>query len=193
MPGGWLYNTGDPHAADARETGCGNVPKYYRLTCEPFTVFDAHEAEASFGPQDVILKKIKYETDARISDIAGWPEWWMVEPDRNKLIDWVWSVATPTEDWEKRNPGEDWRDYFPRAQWWARPSRPNDSGARWTVVAHLWLDPSYQMVSVAGGGGPVSYDFIWVTALWSPFGRNELLSADNPAEGPRAWVEAYWP
>lgn len=190
----WLYNTGDPHAADARETGFGNVPKYYRLTCEPFTVFDAHEAQASFGPQDVILKKIKYETEARISGIEGWPEWWMVPADRSKLIDFGFTTETtdPVAEFEKANPGEDWQDFYPRAQWFLRPSLPNDVGHAWTVIAHLFLDPTYQLVATtAPGGGTV--DFPWVTARWSPFGRNELLYAFNPGDGPRVWVEAYWP
>lgn len=198
MAAGWLYNPGNPHAADARRTGSGQVPKYYRLTAEPFSVIDAFEVEASFGASDVILKKIPDDGrfTGRITGIIGFPEWWMVPPDRHKLIDFTPSDADPLDNWEQLNPGFDWQDFYPRIQWWLYPGNiwgQDIEGERWAVIAHLWSEP-YHLLSVTasapGGGHP---DFPWVTSLWSAFGRNELQYAYDPGEGPRVWVEAYWP
>ena len=195
MACGWLYNPGNPHAADARRTAQGQVPKYYRLTTGPFSVA-IHPLEPGnlvhFGPQDAILKKVsdEFPLAARQVGIAGFPEWWQCPLGRQKQIDFA---PDTIENWEAANPGEDWQDFFPRAQWWLRPGLPSPDGFRWVVIANFWTDPGYIIPWVVAGGGVVDVDFPWLTNLWSPFGRNELLSSTNPAEGPRVWVEDYWP
>lgn len=203
MASGWLYNTGNPHAADARQSGFGQVPKYYRLTMDAFSVIDPRTKALDgsgggppihFPPQEVILKRVKYETDARISDIPGFCEWWMVPPDREKLINFnhVTDTQTPIAEWERVNPGEDWQDYYPRVQWWVRPALANEHGADWVAVNHLFADPGDQIPYALSPAG-VAFERLWLAARWSPFGRNELLYFDDPATSPRAQVEAYWP
>lgn len=196
----WLYNPGDPHAADARATAQGNVPKYYRLTCEPFNV-GIHpleqETRVHFGPTDTILKKVsdEFPLGARFSGFTGHPEWWECPLGRQKQINWTYvtDTLTPTEEWERVNPGKDWRDWYPHAQWWLRPGTHLIEGARWVVIAHLWADPGTHIPRIVMGGAAVDYHFPWGTSLWSPFGKNELYAAGDPAEGPKVQVEAYWP